>query len=133
MPHEALFDDNDPHLARIREICLAYPSSAEKVSHGRPAFFTKKIFTYYGGSLKVDGVWHEHARSIVLLADEGEREALLRREYVFVPAYLGVSGWIGVDLPVFGAAKRWDEVAEVIDASYRLTARKSDLAQLADP
>ena len=52
--HPRMFDDDDPVLARVRTIALALPDAAEKVSHGRPAFFTTKVFAYYGGSLKVD-------------------------------------------------------------------------------
>ena len=34
--------------------------------------------------------------------------------------YLGPSGWLGLD---FGAAEvDWDEVGELVDASFRLTA-----------
>ena len=48
-----MFDDDDPFLARLREIALALPDAAMKVSHGVPAFFTKKVFAYYGASEKV--------------------------------------------------------------------------------
>ena len=62
MGHPQMFDDDDPVLARVTAICLDLPQSSRKISHGRPAFFTKKVFTYYGGSLKVEGVWVEHPR-----------------------------------------------------------------------
>ena len=48
--HPIMFDDTDPVLARVREIALALPEAAEKVTHGRPTFFTAKVFAYYGGS-----------------------------------------------------------------------------------
>lgn len=35
-----MFDETDPLLARVRGIALALPEAGEKVSHGRPAFFT---------------------------------------------------------------------------------------------
>ena len=57
MAHPRMFDDDDPLLARVRELAFDLPEAAEKVSHGRPCFFTKKVFCYYGGSLKVDGEW----------------------------------------------------------------------------
>jgi len=44
-----MFDDDDPLLERIRKLCAELPGTHEKVSHGRPAFFTKKVFAYYGG------------------------------------------------------------------------------------
>lgn len=122
-----MFDDDDPFLARVREIGLALPGAAEKVSHGRPALFTKKVFAYYGGSLKVNGEWVQHPHSIMVLPDPDERLALLDDERAFVPAYLGPSGWIGVDLD---DDTDWREVAELLDASYRLTAPKRLIAEL---
>lgn len=113
-----MFDD-DPVLARVRELALALPEAKEKVSHGRPAFHTVKVFAYYGGSLKVDGEWVQHPQSLVLLADPDERAALVQDPRAYVPAYLGPSGWIGVDI---GGTDDWDEVAELLDASFRLTA-----------
>jgi hypothetical protein len=50
-----MFDEADPVLDRLRALALAFPDAAEKVSHGHPAFFTTKVFAYYGGSVKVDG------------------------------------------------------------------------------
>ncbi|MEO1057267.1 MAG: MmcQ/YjbR family DNA-binding protein [Actinomycetota bacterium] len=127
MAHPQMFDDDDPILARVREIARALPRSDEKVSHGRPAFFTKKVFAYYGGSLKIDGEWVQHPHSIVILPDPEDRSALLEDERVYVPAYLGPSGWIGVDLDDAGD---WGEVAELLDASFRLTAPAAAVAEL---
>lgn len=122
-----MFDDDDPFLARVRELASALPGTEEKVSHGRPALFTKKVFAYYGGSIKVDGEWVQHPHSIVVLPDPGDRLALLDQERVYVPAYLGPSGWIGIDLE---GDIDWTEVAELLDASYRLTAPKRLIAEL---
>ena len=47
-----MFDADDPLLARLRGICLAFPDAAEKVSHGRPNWFTTKVFAVFGGSVK---------------------------------------------------------------------------------
>lgn len=122
-----MFDEDDPFLARVRELASALPVTDEKVSHGRPALFTKKVFAYYGGSLKVDGDWVQHPHSIVVLPDPGDRLALLDDVRVFVPAYLGPSGWIGFDLD---DDTDWTEVSELLDASFRITAPKRLLADL---
>lgn len=122
-----MFDDDDPLLARVREIAAELPGSAEKISHGHPAFFTTKVFAYYGGSLKVDGEWVQHGRSLVVQPDPADRQALLEDDRTYVPAYLGPSGWIGVDL---ADDTDWTEIAELLDASYRLTAPKKLVAQL---
>ena len=128
-----MFDDADPALARVRALALALPDADEKVSHGRPAFFTTKVFAYFGGSVKVDGEWVQHERCVVVLVDDDEREALLADERTYVPAYLGPSGWVGVDLPDASSDEGWDEVAELLDASYRLTAGARRVARLDAP
>lgn len=128
VPHPQMFDDDDPFLARVRRLALDLPDAAEKVSHGRPAFFTTKVFAYYGGSVRTDGDWVAHPCCVVVLLDRGEREALLADGRSFVPAYLGPSGWLGLDLvPGDGGAVDdvdWDEVGELLDASFRMTAGK---------
>lgn len=127
MAHPRMFDDDDPYLARVRELAAELPGSQEKVSHGRPALYTTKVFAYYGGSLKIDGEWVEHAHSIVVRPDPDDRLALLDDVRVYVPAYLGPSGWIGFDLD---DDTDWDEVAELFDASYRVTAPAKLVAEL---
>ena len=132
MPHPQMFDDDDPVLARVRHIALDLPAAEMKVSHGRPAFWTAprgKVFAYYGGSHKVDGEWVSHEQCVMVLLEPDEREALLDDPRVFVPAYLGGSGWLGVDLPA-PEASGWEEVAELIDASYRRTAARKLVAEL---
>lgn len=114
-----MFDDADPVLHRVRTLTLAFPDAAEKISHGHPAFFTTKVFAYYGGSVKVNGAYRQHERSVLVLLDPDERTALLADERCYVPAYLGASGWIGLDLT---EDADWDEVDELLDASYRRTA-----------
>jgi hypothetical protein len=129
-----MFDDDDPFLARLREIALALPDAAMKVSHGVPAFFTKKVFAYYGASEKVAGEWVRHDRAVSVLLDPVEREAMLADERTFVPAYLGPSGWISVDLAPDDSATvddvDWKEIAELLDASYRMTAGPRRVAAL---
>ena len=105
----------------------AFPEAQEKVSHGRPTFFTKKVFAYYGGSVKVDGEYVQHPHAVLVLPDSDERRALVEDARVFVPAYLGPYGWVGFDLD---DATDWDEVSELIDESYRNTAPRKAIAQL---
>lgn len=122
MAHPQMFDDDDPVLDRLSGIALDLPGAAWKVSHGRPAFFTTKVFAYYGGSQRVDGEWVAHDHAVLVLPDEADRPGLLEDPGVWVPAYLGPSGWLGVDLGPDPAAVDWAEVGELLDASYRLTA-----------
>lgn len=122
-----MFDDDDPVLGRIRGLALAFPDAKEKVSHGRPAFFTTKVFAYYGGSQKVAGEWVQHEQSVMVLPDPADREALLQDDRFWVPAYLGPSGWIGMDL---SSDADFGEVAELLEDSYRRTAGVRRVARL---
>lgn len=123
-----MFREDDPVLARVRRIALGFPAGAEKISHGRPAFYTTKIFAYYGGSVKIDGVWAEHEQSLLVLPDQSERKALLVDHRTYVPGYLGSYGWIGFDLAAAEAG--WEQVRELIDSSYRNTATARLVAEL---
>jgi len=115
-----MFEDDDPLLGRVRAIALEFPGAAEKISHGRPAFFTKKVFAYYGGSVRRgDGDWVQHPQSLVMMLDLEERAALLDDPRSYVPAYLGPSGWLGFEL---ASDANYEEIAELIESSYRNTA-----------
>lgn len=119
MTHPIMFQQDDPLLARVRTIALALPEADEKISHGRPAFFTQKVFCYYGGSVRIDQEWIAHDAAIMVRPDPADDPALRQDPRFWVPAYLGPSGWLGIDLD---DGTDWQELAELIDASYRVTA-----------
>jgi predicted DNA-binding protein (MmcQ/YjbR family) len=125
--HPIMYDDSDPLLIRLREHALAIPDAAEKISHGHPVFYTTKVFAYYGGSQKIgdERIRREHA--LLVLLDDGEREALLHDERCFIPSYTGPAGWIGITLD---EETDWDEIHELLDASYRRTAGPRRVARL---
>ncbi|MEJ1923613.1 MmcQ/YjbR family DNA-binding protein [Microbacterium sp. KHB019] len=122
-----MFSPDDPLLARVRAIALTFPEAAEKVSHGRPAFFTQKVFCYFGGSVRIDGDWVAHDAGIMVRPDAEDDPALRQDPRFWVPAYLGPSGWLGIDLD---DDTDWQEIAELIDASYRVTAPRRFVADL---
>jgi predicted DNA-binding protein (MmcQ/YjbR family) len=127
MSHPIMFDEADPLLGRLRELALAFPDAAEKISHGHPAFYTKKVFAYYGGSVKVDSIYERHEHSVLVLSYPDEREALADDGRCYMPAYLGPSGWVGLDL---SEDTDWAEIGELLDASYRRTAGPRRVARL---
>lgn len=122
MPHPIMFRDDDPGLAELRTIALDLPQSFEKISHGRPVFCVPKMYAVYGGSCKtlVPGEMTPFPHSVLGKADENDRKALEQDRRFFLPAYMGPFGWLGLDLTA--AKVDWDEVRELIDASYRLVA-----------
>ncbi len=130
MAHQLMFHEDDPRLRRVREIALVLPEAQWKVSHGRPAFFTKRVFAYYGGAVRIGGDWVQYPQSVIVQADSAEREALRQRPDTFVPAYLGVSGWTGLTLD---DETDWTLVTELIEDSYRLTAPSRLVAVLDEP
>jgi len=115
-----MFEDDEPMLVRLRELALAYPDAAEKVSHGAPAFYTTKVFAYYGGSEKLPGGGHvRHDASLLVPTEPVDRLALAEDPRVFRPMYLGPAGWIGLHLD---DRTDWQEVDELLESAYRLTA-----------
>jgi hypothetical protein len=131
MPHPIMFREDDLGLAQVRDIALGFPEAFEKVSWGRPVFCAPKIFVMYGGSVKgaAKGEYVQYPHSILVKVDDSDRRALEKDGRFFYPAYMGPSGWLGLDL---SAKKRidWDEVGELIDASFRMTAAKKLIRQL---
>ena len=128
MAHAQMFDQDDPILARVRAISLGLPGAAEKISHGRPVFFTKKVFAHYGGSDRSGpGDWIQHPQSVLVLLEPDERAALLDDPRTYRPAYWGPSGWLGVDLSL---TTDFDEVGELIESSFRNTASARLIAEL---
>ncbi|SDU45065.1 MmcQ/YjbR family DNA-binding protein [Gordonia westfalica] len=125
MAHPIMFDDADPVLGRVRQIALALPNATEVIAHGRPTFRCGKMFGNYGGSVK--GSKMRHDQSILFIADPSERPALKSDSRVFLPAYLGAYGWLGL---ILDDATDWDEVAELLDASYRQVASRRSIAEL---
>lgn len=125
MAHPRMYEDDDPLLARLRALALALPEAVEVEAWGRPTFRAgKKIFA-------VHTTRDDHTPALVFKPDPDERLALLEDERFFIPPYFGPAGWLALDL---GAAPvDWAEVAELLDASYRLVALKRMIAALDAP
>ena len=131
MAHPIMFDEDDPYLARLRSVVGGFPGCFEKVAHGRPTFRAGekgKVFAYFGGSVKQPQGHEPHDAGLLFKPDPAEADALRDDARFWSPAYLGPSGWLGVDLD--GPDVDWDEVAELVDASYRQVASRTLLAEL---
>jgi predicted DNA-binding protein (MmcQ/YjbR family) len=125
-----MFSDDDPTLDKVRTIALGFPDAFEKVAWGRPAFCVPKMFAVYGGSLKTEkrGEMVPYPHSVLVKVDDSDRRALEQDSRFFFPAYLGPFGWLGLDLSA--TEVDWDEVTELVDASYRMVASKKLIKQL---
>ncbi len=117
-----MYQDEDPYLAEVRKVFLAFPEAVEVEAWGRPTFRAgKKIFGVFSGI-------EERPWGVIFKPDIDERAALLEDERIYTPPYFGPSGWLALDL---GAADVvWDEVRELADGSYRQVALKRMLRAL---
>jgi predicted DNA-binding protein (MmcQ/YjbR family) len=123
-----MFSDGDFGLAELRGLALGFPEAFEKVSWGRPVFCAPKMFAMYGGNRKSAGDMVAFPHALLVKVDDSDRRSLEQDDRFFFPAYMGPSGWMGLDLTA--AKVDWDEVAELLDASFRLVAPKKLIKQL---
>jgi hypothetical protein len=124
-----MFSDDDPGLAELRRICFGLPGVEERISHGRPTFRAGKIFAAFGGSEKISPGEHRQVPSaLIFQPDPLELPAIDEDARFFVPAYYGPYGGRAIDLA--DPDIDWQEVAELVDASYRQVAPKKLLAEL---
>ena len=123
-----MFSDDDLGLAELRIVALGFPEAFEKVSWGRPVFCAPKMFAMYGGSTKSDGAMMTYPYSPLVKVDESDRRSLEQDDRFFFPAYMGPFGWLGLDLTA--AEVDWDEVRELVDASFRLVAANRLIREL---
>ncbi len=94
------------------------PECSEKLSHGEPTFFVrKKVFTMFANNHHNDGhvaVW--------IPAPPGLQGALIKKapETFFRPPYVGVRGWVGIELEAISD----EELASHIREAWRMVAPK---------
>ena len=112
----------DEAVGRLRAICLALPEATEQETWGDPTFRVRgKIFAMVKRGDGRVSAWCKAplgAQGVLVGADPAR---------FFVPPYVGHRGWIGVRLDV---GVDWDEVADLVAESYRLTAPKRLVARL---
>ena len=113
---------DDDALERLRDICLAFPEASEQGGVGRPTFKVRqKIFAMRH---LMDG-----RLSVWLKAPPGAQGALIQTspDIFFMPPYVGRHGWVGAWLD---ADLDWEQLADLIEDSYRMTAPKRLVARL---
>jgi hypothetical protein len=115
---EPIRKDNGEQIQRLRRICLALPEVTEKLSHGEPTFFVKKkVFAGFSNNHHNDGhiaVW--------IPAAPGVQEALVHAspKTYYRPPYVGVKGWVGIELERIGD----EELAAHLLEAWRMIAPK---------
>jgi hypothetical protein len=112
-------------LARVRALCLAFPATEERTSHGEPCWFAggKKMFAMAAQQ------HHDERVALWAAAPEGVQGALVAAEpqRYFRPPYVGTRGWVGVYLDVDDVD--WDRVEGVLEDAWRQVAPKRLVAE----
>jgi hypothetical protein len=112
-------EDGSP-LARVRALCLAFPSTEERESHGEPCWFAggRTMFVMAAQA------HHDDRTAIWAAAPEGVQTALVGVEpqRYFRPPYVGHQGWIGVYLDIDDI--NWPQVEELVEDAWRCVAPK---------
>ena len=109
----------ETQIDRVRKLCLALPGVSEKLSHGEPTFFVaKRVFVMVANNHHSDG----HT-AIWIPAPPGAQAAMIAEAPAtyFKPPYVGVKGWIGVELTQIGD----QELAVLIHQAWKLTSPKA--------
>ena len=108
---------NDDPLERLRELCLAFPETSERISHGEPAWFIREKRTF----VTFTDHHHDDRVGFWCAAPPGAQEILVEANPVrfFRPPYVGHRGWLGayLDVPV-----DWDELAGIVADAYATVA-----------
>jgi hypothetical protein len=114
-------DVSEAALARVRSICLGFPAAEEKLSYGAPSFHVRgTMFLSFVDNLHGDG-----RLAVVCKATLEEQRKLVAQDPArfFVPAYVGVKGWVGVRLDV--PTSDWIELAILVEQGWTSVAPKS--------
>ena len=101
-------------LERIRDICLGFPETSERLSHGAPTFFVRRKRAF----LMVLTNHHGDGRFAVWCAAPAGMQGMLVEadpERFFVPPYVGHRGWLGVRLD---RGVHWDELTGLVEDAY---------------
>jgi hypothetical protein len=110
----------DARLAELSRICLVLPEAERQQSGKHASFLVRgKKFVYYLDDHHGDGIVAVCCRAAL-----GENVALAEAdpERYYLPAYIGVRGWLALRLD--RGATDWDEIAALVAHSYRLAAPK---------
>jgi predicted DNA-binding protein (MmcQ/YjbR family) len=113
---------SDAYLTELQAICLALPEATQQYTFESETFRVRsKIFAMHAANEQEGAVW--------VKGQPGEQELLISAapDRFFKPPYLGPKGWIGIR---FSEDTDWDEVADLIETSYRLIAPKKLVAQI---
>src|ERR1700722_3475100 len=117
MAHPRMYDDSNPTIAKLREICLAFPDAFEKEAWG------ECTFRVAGGSMfaMTDNNHHGSGHCAVgVKAPAMVQEILVNSDpkRFFIPPYMGKKGWVGVRIDY---KVKWDQTAAILKDGYLMS------------
>ncbi len=118
MAHPRMYDDSNPAINKLREICLAFPEVFEKEAWG------ECTFRVIGGSMfaMTDNNHHGSGHVAVWVkAPAMVQEILVNSDpkRFFIPPYMGKQGWVGVRIDY---KVKWDQTAAILKDGYLMSA-----------
>lgn len=117
-------------LARLRRLCLALPEAHEVSAWGEPTFRVRnKMFATFASASNRHGRGR-HAAWVKALPVNQDLLVRSAPQRVFVPPYVGPSGWIGLYLD---EVADWGEVERLPQEGYTLVAPRRLLAEAPPP
>ena len=121
MAHTRMYDDSDPVIKKLRELCFSLGDVIEKEAWGECTFRAA------GGSMfaMTDNNHHGSGHVAVWIkAPAMAQEVLVHSDprRFFRPPYLGHKGWVGVRLV---GKVNWKDVVAILKDGYQLSAPNS--------
>ena len=121
---------SDQQLARVRHFCSLLPETTERLSHGEPTFFVRnRVFVMFANNHHHDGhiaVW--------LPVPPSFQEGLIEStpHIFFKPPYVGVRGWVGIELGAITDAdlQMYITMAWELIAPKRLRSQRASTLQM---
>lgn len=111
----------DQLLAKVTDLCLAYPEATCERSGSHATFkVRKRVFAYFLNDHHGDGEIAVCCKTAL-----GEHLDLAKEDPVrfYIPAYIGSRGWVAIRLN--RGRVNWKDVAGFVRASYRAVAPKT--------
>jgi predicted DNA-binding protein (MmcQ/YjbR family) len=120
MAHPRMYDESNPLIRRLREMCLSFSGTFEKEAWGECTFRVS------GGGMfaMTDNNHHSSGHLAVWVkAPPLVQEFLVKSDATrfFVPPYMGSKGWVGVRLD---DSVNWDKLGGILADGYRMSAPK---------
>jgi phosphoribosylglycinamide formyltransferase-1 len=115
-----------PKLRKVTDICLALPGAEYVLGADHATYRVRgKVFAYFLDNHHGDGIV-----SVCVKAELGENvdRVRLEPERFYLPDYIGPRGWFGLRLD--RGRVDWQEVAGIVERSYRLTAPRRLVKEL---